>query len=145
MVRCRLSHISKEDSARLTRTTYHADRPHGAVAFLSVLIVLGVIRLVSAQAGFKVIQGDAKTTPTHVEVPGTVVNETRGEAFDVSITVEALGPSGKVLARGICFVSSRVAPGGRADFVAKVPAVPGVNGYRAKVTSFRFLQSPQGP
>jgi hypothetical protein len=128
----------------LTTTTYHADQAHRVVALLLALGVL-IVELASAQNGFKVVQGEVRTTPTHVEVPGTVVNQTRGEALDVSITVEAVNPAGKVVARGISFVSSRLVPGGSAEFVAKVPVVPGVNGYRAKVTSFRFLQSLQGP
>jgi hypothetical protein len=117
-------------------------RAHGVV--VSVLVVLAVVGGAFAQSGFKVMQGEAKPMSSHVEVPGTIVNETRGEAFDVSITVEALSPTGKVVARGICFVSSRLPAGGSAPFVAKVPAVAGVNSYRAKVTSFRFLAPVQG-
>jgi hypothetical protein len=144
MVRSRLQHIRKEDSARLTTSTHRADRAHGVVVIFSVLIVLAVLDLAFAQGGFRITQGEVKTMPTHVEVPGSVVNESRGEAFDVSITVEALNSTGKVVARGICFVSARLGPGGTAPFVAKVPVVAGVNSYRAKVTSFRFLQPVQG-
>lgn len=99
----------------------------------------------AAQAGFRVSHSVGRTTPTHVEVTGSVRNEARAEAVDVSVTVEALGPDGKVLARGITFVSSRIPESGSAGFTAKVPTVPGVAAYRAAVTSFRFVQSIQGP
>lgn len=99
----------------------------------------------AAQAGFRVSHSVGRTTPTHVEVTGSVRNEARAEAVDVSVTVEALGPDGKVLARGITFVSSRIPENGSAGFTAKVPAVAGVTAYRATVTSFRFVQSIQGP
>lgn len=100
---------------------------------------------VGAQPGFRVTHTVARTTPTHVEVVGTVQNEARAEAVDVSITVEALGAGGKVLARGITYVTPRLAEQGAEQFTAKIPVVSGVTGYRATVTSYRFIQSIQGP
>lgn len=98
-----------------------------------------------AQASFRVTHSVNRTTATHVEVTGTVVNESRADAGDVSVTVEALGPSGKVLARGVTYVTSRLPDSGTATFTAKVPAAPGVVSYRAMVTSYRFMQPVQGP
>ncbi len=98
-----------------------------------------------AQSGFRVTHAIDRTTPTHVEVSGTVTNETRAEALDVSVTVEALNERGKAAARGIAYVSGRLPAGETAKFTAKIPVVAGVNGYRASVTSFRFVQSIQGP
>ena len=98
-----------------------------------------------AQSGFKVTHEVGTTTPNQVEVKGSVQNEGRAEALDVSVTVDALGASNKVLARGVTFVSPAIAPGGSASFVAKVPVVSGTVSYRARVTSFRFLQQTQAP
>ena len=98
-----------------------------------------------AQSGFRVTHTVDRTTPTHVEISGTVTNDTRAEALEVSVTVEALNERGKAAARGIAFVSGRLPAGETAKFTAKVPVVAGVNGYRASVTSFRFVQSIQGP
>lgn len=99
----------------------------------------------SAQQGFRVTYSIARTTPTHVEVAGTVQNDTRAEAMDVSVTVEALAPTGKVAARGITYVTARIPQGGTASFVAKVPAVAGATTYRAVVTSYRFIQAVESP
>jgi hypothetical protein len=108
-----------------------------------VLLITAVIA--SAQAGFRVSHTVARTLPTHVEVAGSVVNEARADAVDVSVTVEAIGAGGKVLARGITFVASRIPENATAPFSAKIPVVQGVTGYRATVTTYRFVQNIQGP
>jgi hypothetical protein len=115
-------------------------------------VALGMLALAvttaAAQTGFRVAHRVANTTPTHVEVAGSVHNEARAEAVDVSVTVEAVGPGGKVLARGITFVTSRLPEHASASFTAKIPAVSGVTGYRATVSSYRFvpgLQRIEGP
>jgi hypothetical protein len=116
-------------------------RPLAAGLALLAVMAAGV----GAQPGFRVAHAVARTTPTHVEVEGTVQNEARAEAVDISVTVEALGAGGKVLARGITYVTPRLAEQATAQFTAKVPVVSGVTGYRATVTSYRFVQSIQGP
>ena len=100
----------------------------------------------SAQTGFRVIHDPIRTKPDYVEVKGVVFNESRADAVDVSVTVEALDDSGKALARGISYVARRIPERDSASFVAKVPAVPGVSSYRVFVSSFRFVQGfQQGP
>lgn len=101
--------------------------------------------LAAAQSGFRVMHGVARTTETHAEITGTVLNESRAEAVDISVTVEAIGPGGKPLARGITYVARRLPAGGTATFSAKVPVAAGVRSYRASVTSFRFVQSFESP
>lgn len=111
---------------------------------LTVGAVLCLVTLVAGvaigQSGFKITHSIARTTPTHVEVNGTVLNESRAEAVDVSVTVEAVGANGKAVARGISYVAANLKPGASADFVAKVPVVQGAASYRAVVSSFRFIQ-----
>ena len=116
----------------------------GSSLVVGALLALAPARA-PAQSGFSVSHNVVATTPTHVEVTGTVVNETRAEAVDVSVTVEALNASGKVVSRGITYVSARLPGGSSATFVAKVPVVAGATSYRARVTSFRFMQSPESP
>ena len=121
------------------------DRLWGSGLVVIALSLALTATSVPAQSGFSITHNVAATTPTHVEVTGTVVNETRAEAVDVAVTVEALSSSGKVVSRGISYVASRLPGGSSANFVAKVPVVPGGTSYRARVTSFRFMQSLQGP
>jgi hypothetical protein len=124
------------------RSLHRSGRFLGRVAALVVLLVASAA---VAQSGFRVTHKVANTAATHVEITGVVMNETRAEAVDVSVTVEAIGAGGKSAARGIAYVTSRLPAGAAANFSAKVPAVPGVTGYRAAVSSFRFVQSVEGP
>jgi hypothetical protein len=110
-----------------------------------VLLATGLASPAAAQSGLRVTHQVSSTAPTHVEITGTVANDTRADAVDVSVTAEAIGPGGKAAARGITHVTSRLPAGGSAPFTAKVPVVAGVTGYRVKVTSFRFIQSIEGP
>jgi len=86
----------------------------------------------------------ARTAPTHVEVTGTVSNEARAEAIDISVTVEALAANGKPVARGVTYVANRLPPGSSANYTAKVPAVPGVASYRATATA-KFMMGGESP
>jgi hypothetical protein len=118
------------------------------VRFGRVLVALVLLlgdTVAWAQAGFRVSHSVARTLPTYVEVAGSVVNEARADAVDVSVTVEAIGSGGKVLARGITFVASRLPQSATAPFTAKIPVVQGVTGYRATVTTYRFVQNVEGP
>jgi len=112
---------------------------------VAVCLVTVVVGAVSGQPGFKLTHSVAKTTPSQVEVHGTVTNESRAEAVDVSVTVEAIGANGKPAARGISYVATSLKPGASADFVAKVPVVPGATTYRAAVSTYRFIQGYQSP
>jgi hypothetical protein len=114
------------------------------VAAVATLLVAFGVAPVTAQPGFRLTHSIARTTATHVEVGGAVANEGRGDAVDVSVTVEALAGS-KVVARGITFVSPRIPERGSAQFVAKVPVVDGVTGYRAVVSTYRFISTGESP
>ena len=114
---------------------------------MSAVLAISVVLATAAafgQGGLRVNHSIVRTTPTHVEVAGTVQNETRAEAVDVSVTVEAIGANGKSVARGISYAAARLPGGATVNFVMKVPAVAGVTSYRANVTA-RFVQSIEGP
>jgi hypothetical protein len=75
------------------------------------------------------------TTPTHIS--GRVTNVSTVDVFDVYVTAEALDAAGKVLGRGIVFVSPSIPPRGVVPFVASVPAADHAARFRVRVTSFR--------
>lgn len=114
---------------------------------LAALVVLG--GGAEAQESFRVTFEVDRTNPEQFVVTGTVVNESRVEVLDVSVTAEALDARGKRLARGIAYVSARIAPGASAPFTAKIPAVPGAARFRASVSSYRAAYgmpaAPQAP
>jgi hypothetical protein len=72
-----------------------------------------------------------------VRVSGKVMNEGTLDVFDVSVAAEAVDPAGKVLGRGITFVSASIPPRGVVPFVISIPAAQTAATFRVRVSSFR--------
>jgi len=70
-------------------------------------------------------------------VTGRVLNEGSQDALDVYVTAEALDAAGKVLGRGLVFVSSSIPPRGMAPFAISIPAAQNAASFRVKVSSYR--------
>jgi len=81
------------------------------------------------------IERGSGSGPTRIN--GRVVNEGTFEASDVYVTAEAIDPSGKVLGRGIVFVSPSIPPRGIVPFSISVPAAPTATSFRVRVSSYR--------
>lgn len=111
--------------------------------------IIGALLLVAAtaqaQASFRVTYNIDRGNPDRTRVTGSVVNDAHLDVYDVYLTVEALGRSGKVLARGIAFVAASLPQGGSAPFTASVPVRPGIVDYRVQVTSYRAGVGAQSP
>ena len=88
---------------------------------------------------------DRTTRPGQVLVKGKVTNDGPSDCFDVSVTAEALGSGGKVVASGVTYVDSRIGRGESKPFVALVPSVAAATRYRVEVTTFRAGMTFQGP
>jgi hypothetical protein len=73
-----------------------------------------------------------------VRVQGTVVNEARLDVYDVYVTAEALDASGKVVGRGVAFVSGSIPQHRSAPFVISIPAAQTAASFRVRVSSFRY-------
>jgi hypothetical protein len=84
------------------------------------------------------------SNPARTRVSGMVINEARTEVFDVYVTAEAVNTGGKVVGRGIAFVSQQIRQGGSAPFEALVPAKD-ATAYRVRVTSYRLGLTNQAP
>jgi hypothetical protein len=106
--------------------------------------VAGILAL-HAQGGLRVTQEPERVDGNQFVVAGRVVNETRRDALDVYVTVEALDAAKKVVASGIAYVGSSIPPRGEAPFVAKVPRMPGATSFRAAVTSYRYGLGSESP
>jgi hypothetical protein len=75
------------------------------------------------------------TGPARVQ--GRVLNESNTDVFDVYVSVEAVDAGGKVLGRGLAFVSSSIPPRGAVPFSISVPAAQTAASFRVRVSSFR--------
>ena len=72
-----------------------------------------------------------------VRVTGRVLNEGNQDVFDVYVTAEALDGGGKVLGRGLVFVSASIPPRGVVSFAISIPAAQSAASFRVRVSSFR--------
>ena len=70
-------------------------------------------------------------------VNGRVINESSADMFDVYVTAEALDAGGKVLGRGLVFVSASIPPRGAMPFAISIPAAQTAASFRVRVSSFR--------
>jgi hypothetical protein len=73
-----------------------------------------------------------------VRVQGTLVNEARLDVYDVYVTAEALDAAGKVIGRGIAFVSGSIPQNASVPFVVSIPAAQTAASFRVRVSSFRY-------
>jgi hypothetical protein len=112
---------------------------------MAAALVVVAVGFVQAQDVFRLTFEVDRANPEQAQVAGTVYNESAQEMLDVSVTAEALDARGKVVARGITYVSPRIPGRGNVPLVAKVPNVPSAVRYRASVSSFRPGMSSQAP
>jgi hypothetical protein len=115
-----------------------------ALMLTTALVALGADEA-GAQDGFRVTFEVDRTRPERARVTGRVSNERAEDVFEVSVTAEALDARGKVLARGITYVDSRIARGDGRAFSLSVPTVAGTTSFRVAVSSWRAGVSGQGP
>jgi hypothetical protein len=115
-----------------------------ALLLATTFVALGADEARS-QDGFRVTYEVDRTRPDRARVTGRVSNERSDDVFEVSVTAEATDAKGKVLARGITYVDTRIARGAERPFSVSVPTVPGTTGFRVSVSSFRAGMSSQGP
>lgn len=107
------------------------------LAVVAASALAGLLTAPAQAQDFRVTFEVDRSNPSQIRLNGAVVNEGRNDVLDVYVTAEALDNAGKIVARGITFVSPSIPSRGRATFVASVPAVPGAVRYRVSVTSFR--------
>jgi hypothetical protein len=114
------------------------------LALAALLVTFGA-DVASAQDGFRITYDVDRSRPDRVRLTGRVVNDRPDDVFEVSVTAEALDARGKVLARGISYVDSRIGRGDGRPFSMSVPTVTGTTSFRVVVSSYRAGFSSQGP
>jgi hypothetical protein len=95
---------------------------------------------------FRVTFQADRSAPDRTKITGAVVNTGRVDVLDVHVTAEAVDGGGKVVGRGIAFVSPNISQGHSAPFEAVIPVGTAAASFRVRVTSYRLglgsLQSP---
>lgn len=111
-----------------------------SVRTLCVLVIAAVISLPEAaltQGAFQVRFSIDRSAAGPIRVNGTVTNEGRLDAVDVYVTAEAVDAAGKIVGRGIAFVSESIPGRATATFIVSIPNAPTATRFRVNVSSFR--------
>jgi hypothetical protein len=109
-----------------------------AIRVMAAAALTLVPRLARAQEPFHLaytVERGGGTAPARVN--GRVLNEGTLDAFDVYVTAEAVDAAGKVLGRGIVFVSASIPPRGVVPFSISIPAAQTAASFRVRVSSYR--------
>ena len=113
-----------------------AVRRRAVFTFLAMLLVL-VAAPARAQDPFHVAYTLERGGTGPARVTGRVLNQSNVDVYDVYVTAEALDGGGKVLGRGIVFVSGAIPSHGVASFSIAIPAAQNAASFRVRVSSFR--------
>jgi hypothetical protein len=109
-----------------------------AIRALAAVVFALAPGLARAQEPFHVTYSvDRGSGSGTARINGRVLNESTQDAFDVYVTAEAVDAAGKVLGRGLVFVSASIPPRGIAQFSISVPAAQSASSFRVRVSSFR--------
>ncbi len=117
---------------RVRVTRRHALR---ALAAMAVTLAPAAAR---ADDPFEIRYNIDRSGSGPVRVQGTVFNEARLDVYDVYVTAEAVDAGGKVVGRGIAFVSGAIPQRTSAPFVVSIPAAQTAATFRVRVSSFRY-------
>jgi hypothetical protein len=109
-----------------------------AIRIMALAALALTPRLARAQEPFHIaytVERSGGAGPARVN--GRVLNEGNLDAFDVYVTAEAVDAGGKVLGRGIVFVSASIPPRGVVPFSISIPAAQAAASFRVRVSSYR--------
>jgi hypothetical protein len=99
----------------------------------------------AAQEQFRISFQRQPDQPTSVVLTGTLANEGSRDVVDVWVGAEALNPGGRIVGRGLAFVSPLLRSRADTTFVVKLPLVEQVQSFRVFVSSFRYRTGAESP
>lgn len=102
--------------------------------------VLGV-----AQPPFRVTFHRAPDEPSSLVLAGEVSNDGYRDVVDVWVTAQALNAAGRVVARGLAFVTRLLPRAQSTAFTVKLPRTEQVQDFRVFVSSFRYMFATESP
>lgn len=99
----------------------------------------------AAQEQFRISFQRQPDEPTSLVLAGTLFNEGSRDVVDVWVGAEALNAGGRVVGRGLAFVSPLLRSRADTKFAVKLPRVEQVQSFRVFVSSFRYLSGAESP
>ena len=109
-------------------------RAIGTLVIGAAMLVPGLAR---AQDPFQISFSVDRSGAGPVKISGRLLNEGSMDVFDVYVTAEGVDTAGKVLGRGIAFVSASIPPRSVVPFAISIPAAHTAATFRVRVSSFR--------
>jgi len=110
---------------------------------VALCIVVLNVGLAAAQP-FRITFRREPDEPTSLVLAGALANDGGRDVVDVWVAAEAMNAQGKVVARGLVFVTSMLRARGSTPFTVKLPLVQEAQAFRVVVSSFRYL-TPESP
>lgn len=112
---------------------------------LALCLVLLGVGLATAQP-FRITFRRAPDAPSSIVLMGEVSSDGLRDVVDVWVTADALNAEGKVVGRGIAFVTSFLpGRGTTTTFTVKLPRAEEAHSFRLVVSSFRYASGAQSP
>jgi hypothetical protein len=110
-----------------------------ALRSLAAMLTMLVPAAARAEDPFQIRYNIDRSGSGPVRIQGTVYNDARLDVLDVYVTAEAVDAGGKVIGRGISFVSGSIPQRTSAPFVVNLPAAAqNAATFRVRVSSFRY-------
>jgi hypothetical protein len=116
-------------------TAAHIGRRRAIVVTAAALTLIP--RFARAQDPFQLSYTVERGGTGPARVQGRVRNDGNVDVLDVYVTAEAVDAGGKVLGRGLAFVSSVIPPRVTVAFAISIPAAQTAASFRVRVSSFR--------
>ena len=111
---------------------------------LAMCLVLLDVGLATAQP-FRITFGRERDEPTSIVLMGEVFNDGLRNIVDVWVTADARNADGKVVGRGVTFVTSFLRGRGTTTFTVKLPRAEQAHSFHLVVSSFRYASGEQSP
>jgi hypothetical protein len=111
---------------------------------VALCIVLLDVGLVAAQP-FHITFRREPDELSSLVLAGELANDGGRDVLDVWVGAEALNAEGKVVARGLVFVTATLRGRSSTPFTVKLPRVPEARAFRVAVSSFRYLHATESP
>ena len=111
---------------------------------LAMCLVLLGVGVATAQP-FRTTFQRERDEPSSIVLMGEVFNDGLRDIVDVWVTADARNAEGKVVGRGVAFVTSFLRGGGTTTFTVKLPRAEQTHSFRLVVSSFRYASREQSP
>jgi hypothetical protein len=116
-----------------------------AAIILTANLVLLWAGLGAAQQPFHLTFHRAPDEPSSLVLVGNVSNDGSRNVVDVWVTADALDARGRVVARGLAFVTSQLPGRASRAFTVKLPRAEEAHSFRVFVSSFRYMFATESP